>query len=349
MVRQLVERVQRRRDADFNPEGPEGDDCVWDSGYYNGDEGEFLVAIAERTEELLGCAAVTVGTAVSFRTSGMSESEDAVAAIRRVCVDFTAVPPGMGRRDTLLRALLEEAKGFAKRRGGQRVIALGYEGGRGCQPTPRLLRKMGYVEGDPLPGCPGVTQHVSFAKSGVWVHPAAATGTRTDAEVAVSVEETPPCSSFAGQWKMDLQSSDSLRKVLSALGMNFILIQIVDRLGVEQKIAQSDDALKVQVQTALGTDMFELPFDGAVTSVPGATGGTNKQTSAWVEAPMGGPMRLRTVQAVKGALENPGESVLFETVRSLGDQDSTLFEDVTVLNRGVRIASARRVLRRRSE
>lgn len=150
---------------------------------------------------------------------------------------------------------------------------------------------------------------------------------------------------FTGRWRMDLKSSDSLRKVLGGLGMNFILVQIVDRLAVEQEVSQTEDSLKVTVKTALRTDVFELPFDGAVTVVPGAAGGTNTQTSSWVQS-AAGQMGLRTVQAVEGAVEQPDGAVLFETLRSLGDQGSTLFEDVAILRKGVRGASARRVLRR---
>jgi len=327
-IRQMVERVQRRRDVNFNPEGPEGDDCTWAAGYYSGDEGQLFIAIDKENDELLACAAATLGTSVAMHASGASESEDSVAAMRRVCVDFEAVPAGDGRRETILRALFEEAQSFARQRGARRAIALGYEeSGNGCQPSPELLSALGYIKGDPLPGCQGVYRHSS--------------------ELAPDVISKR--SNFAGRWKMDLRSSDSLRKVLGALGMNFFLIQVVGRLAVQQEITQGEDTLMVQVKTPLGTDAFELPFDGTITSVPGATGGQNRQTSSWIEAPISGQLRLRTVQAVEGTLDNPQSSSLFETVRSLGDQGSTLFEDVAVFVGGERVASARRVLRRQPE
>jgi len=322
-VHRLVTLVQRGRQADFNPEGEEEEDLGWPSAYYDGDEGQLFVAIGPN-DELLACAAVITGTAVATTTSGASTSEAAVAAIRRVCLNPAAVVAGTGERENILEALVQEAHLFVQKHGMQRVIGLGYDGTEGCQPSPQLLEKLGYEQQGRLPGCPGVFQYSQ----------------------KLLADMEPKRSLFTGNWKMDLSSSDSLWGVLRAVGMNFLAIPLVDRLSVQQGISQTEDGLTIEITTPLGSDTMELPFDGAVTMVSGVAGGKNMQTSSWISAPAGGQLRLKTVQAVKGSLDLPGSSTLFETVRSLGDGDATLFEDLATIVNGQRVATARRVLRR---
>ncbi|CAE8584520.1 unnamed protein product [Polarella glacialis] len=143
---------------------------------------------------------------------------------------------------------------------------------------------------------------------------------------------------------MDLGASSSLKEVLGAVGLNFLVAQLVDRLAVKQEIEQSALGLDVTVKTLMGTNTFVLPFDGSVTEVPGAAGGKNLQSSRWEPSSQGRPPRLVTRQAVTGTL-NSDDAVIFETMRSLDGAD-TLYEHVRVLKSGSPVAQGRRVLRR---
>jgi len=308
-------------------QGPDGGGEENEDSCYDGDEGQLFVAKGKDDDKLLAVAAVVTGTTLATFTSGASVSEGTVAVVRRVCLDPDAVAGGIGEWENLLEALVQEAQQFAEGRGMQGAVALVYDNRDDCQPSPHLFQNLGFVQEGGLRGCPGVFQY----------------SRRFTADIE------PSRSIFMGRWRMDLSSCDSLWSVLRVVGVNVLVIPLVDRLSVQQHISQTEDDLNIEVRTPLGSDTIELPFDGSKTMVPGVTGGRNMQSTAWVPAPAGGKLWLKTVQVVEGTLEMPESATLFETVRSLGNGDSTLFEDVAVKINGQRVASARRVLRRLDE
>jgi len=319
-VHALVTKVQRCRDAAFNVEGPE-DDCDMSneaaSSYMGTEDGTLLVAV-NSSGVILGCAAIAVGVAVSTLKSGRSVSEGSMAAVRRVCVDGSLLGTSSTRKKILV-SLLEASEQAALERGACNVIALGYTDPTASQPSDELLQSLGYKSCGSLAGVNDVTQ---FSKQ---LRP-----------------------NFEGRWRMDLNASDSLRDVLSAVGLNFIVARIVDSLGVTQNITQSSKQLDIDVRTLLGKDKICLPFDGGITEVPGPTGSSNMQTTRW-QSKNGARLEIQlwTRQAVEGNLEDIS-GVIFETKRSLSDDGASLYEDICVIRDGQPVARARRILRRMS-
>jgi len=151
---------------------------------------------------------------------------------------------------------------------------------------------------------------------------------------------------YSGSWEMDLAASDALGPVLREMSLNRVLAALVSRLAVRQTIAQDADKVSVTVKTALSTDEFELRWDGALTQLPGLTGGWTAAASRWLE-----DGRLETRQhlaAEASGRPDAPEADAFETVRSLHDGGQTLWEEVCVRRAGAPVpgVAARRVLRR---
>lgn len=173
---------------------------------------------------------------------------------------------------------------------------------------------------------------------------------------------------FSGSWQMDLGASDALGPVLREMQLNRVLAALVSRLSVSQTIRQDADKVCVTVKTRLSTDELELRLDGALTKLPGLSGGLVDAASRWLD-----DARLETRQHL--IADAPGrpdapDADAFVTVarsharqnlalsqnpdpdpnqvRSLHDGGDTLWEEVCVYRRGAAVpaASARRVLRR---
>jgi hypothetical protein len=142
---------------------------------------------------------------------------------------------------------------------------------------------------------------------------------------------------FSGQWEMDLSASDPLGPILRELGLNRVLAALVSRVGVRQSIEMSEDALTVEVTTAVSTSTLRLEYDGSPTLAPGITGGETLCISRWLN-----DTRLETRQSLDA--NNPPNGDAFVTVRSL--REDMLIEEVAVVRGGVAGASAQRCLRR---
>eukprot|EP00929_Paragymnodinium_shiwhaense_P116932 TRINITY_DN8699_c0_g1_i2.p1 TRINITY_DN8699_c0_g1~~TRINITY_DN8699_c0_g1_i2.p1 ORF type:complete len:405 (-),score=54.62 TRINITY_DN8699_c0_g1_i2:631-1845(-) len=320
-VQGLAKRVQRARDASFNVEGPENEFASADGlGPYDGDEGSLFVATEKSSGLILGCAAMVVGDEVVTFESGRSLSQPMVAALRRVCIDDANVD--INSRGTLMYSLVEASESAALAKGANSIIAVGYETSTQSQPTVAFLQGLGYEVLGEIKGVPGVTQMSKNLRPGLG-------------------DVNRP--SFEGKWRMDLKASDSLREVLSALGVNFIIARLIDNLGVTQIIKQTQGGLDITVQTMMGSDTCILPFDGTITEVPSPTGGTNKQTSGWTTVVVDGATlpALETRQFVR---TSDDASVIFQTLRYTTKPGEELVEHVNVLRDDVVVARARRIL-----
>ena len=145
---------------------------------------------------------------------------------------------------------------------------------------------------------------------------------------------------------MDLGASDALGPVLREMQLNRVLAALVSRLSVSQTIRQDADKVCVTVKTRLSTDEIELRLDGALTKLPGLSGGLVDAASRWLD-----DARLETRQHLiadaSGRPDAP-DADAFVTVRSLHDGGDTLWEEVCVCRRGAAVpgAAARRVLRK---
>ena len=120
---------------------------------------------------------------------------------------------------------------------------------------------------------------------------------------------------FAGSWQMDLGASDALGPVLREMQLNRVLAALVSRLSVSQTIRQDADKVCVTVKTRLSTDEIELRLDGALTKLPGLSGGLVDAASRWLD-----DARLETRQHLiadaSGRPDAP-DADAFVTVRSL--------------------------------
>ena len=88
---------------------------------------------------------------------------------------------------------------------------------------------------------------------------------------------------FSGAWQMDLGASDALGPVLREMQLNRVLAALVSRLSVSQTIRQDADKVCVTVKTRLSTDELELRLDGALTKLPGLSGGLVDAASRWLD------------------------------------------------------------------
>jgi len=148
--RSIINLLQSVEDGNglFNSEGPLDMDCITEDllqESYSKDGACLLVATTEEEENnrLIGTAALTVGTSVTYLKSGASLSfpENINGAIRRVC----ATNP------TVLQRLLESIENRAKDVGVAELIVLAYKTTTTttttttvCQPNSALLENMGY-------------------------------------------------------------------------------------------------------------------------------------------------------------------------------------------------------------
>ena len=183
---------------------------------------------------------------------------------------------------------------------------------------------------------------VTLGHATPWVLPPSVThwaaAPRTDSSAAPAT--------FEGQWQMDLKASDRLGPLLRELGLNRVLAAVITRLPVRQSIAQDADAVSIRVQTRVSDEAFQLRLDGAVSPIPGVTGGRTAAVSRWLDG-----ARLETRQLLDdraaGRPDDPDADV-FVTVRSLQDGGDTLLEDCSVVRGGgvVPAAVAKRYLRR---
>lgn len=170
------------------------------------------------------------------------------------------------------------------------------------------------------------------------------------AEANETGQGLPELSSFAGTWAMDLGASDSLHNVLRALGLNYFLILMIDRLGVTQEIMQTDQELDIHVKTMLGSDHIRLALDGSRSRISGPTGEPNDSVSTW-RKPESGTGKCApswtfcTRQTAEGQLDN-ADAVVFVTERSLDEASLTLFEVVSVQRPGSDVVTCQRILRR---
>lgn len=160
---------------------------------------------------------------------------------------------------------------------------------------------------------------------------------------------------IAGEWEMDLSSSDGLGPLLRELGLNRILAAVVTRLQVKQSITMESDALTVVVKTSLSEETMRLPFDGRCSVVPGLTGGRSACITRWLDAEktqLETRQTLSTAPSDAEALSLPAAKTLdaeaFVTVRSLRDDGKLLVESCTVVRDGVELSTLRadRILKR---
>ena len=169
---------------------------------------------------------------------------------------------------------------------------------------------------------------------------------------------------FTGKWELDLKSSEKMRPMLKACGMNSLLITVLERLGVKQDICatsgdETDYRLEVNITTAISSSSFVLSLDEAGVQVPGPLGGPTRAVSAWstdAEALVTRQFvsadddEAAAAGGVAGAA--PGTRI-FVTRRSLQDAGKSLFEDCTVeqvaegMVPAIKLATCRRILRRR--
>jgi hypothetical protein len=163
-VREMVERVQRGREPTFNIEGPEGEDCGnslggADSieGIYDGEVGTMLVAL-DRTLVPMACAATVTGdAAVEYaRSANVDESDDLpYAVLRRIVVDNMKVAAATTGRANLIRSLIKAAEVAAYKRGAKKVVALGYDDAKDCQPSILMFQSLGYTRLGTVADAPG--------------------------------------------------------------------------------------------------------------------------------------------------------------------------------------------------
>ena len=180
-------------------------------------------------------------------------------------------------------------------------------------------------------------------------------------------------SDFSGHWKLDLKSSEKMKPMLKACGINSLLIEVLERLGVEQNIVatmEPEYKLSITIKTRISSSSFCLyendllqkePWasEGGGKPVPGPLGGNTRALSKWGEGPA-----LYTRQFVSeeedlsagpGGLYSaaPGTKI-FVTRRYLHEDGNTLYEDCIVQQiaappdlQPVTLASCRRILRRK--
>lgn len=131
--------------SDFDPEGPLDVDCGSVAAIQESyDGGCFLVAM-DNDSNVLGTAALIVGTQIACLKSGASMSTPAITgAVRRVCtVDE-------GGNVSILKSLLEEIEARAKHLGADELIILAYPSTQ--RPHPDLIERLGYQKlPTPLP------------------------------------------------------------------------------------------------------------------------------------------------------------------------------------------------------
>jgi hypothetical protein len=136
----------------FDPEGPLEIDCgspaAIQESYNRKDGGCFLVATDDRNDDddddddsdIMGTAALTVGTQIAYLKSGASISSPVVTgAVRRVCTIAHAPP---ATQELILQTLLEEIETRAVQHGATELIVLAYPTTR--RPNHVLLDKRGY-------------------------------------------------------------------------------------------------------------------------------------------------------------------------------------------------------------
>lgn len=129
--------------ASFDPEGPLTVDCGSSKAIlesYN-EGGCFLVAIEDDNKsEILGTAALTVGTQISYLKSGASISTPTITgAVRRVCTANSTRD-----NESILRLLLKEIEARANILGADELIMLAYPSAR--RPSSDLVERLGYRE-----------------------------------------------------------------------------------------------------------------------------------------------------------------------------------------------------------
>ena len=146
---------------------------------------------------------------------------------------------------------------------------------RGSQVTRALLAAANMVRRS-LTGCLLVLPSACWCfQAPVARHPRATLHPR--AAVSASAAD------FSGAWQMDLGASDALGPVLREMQLNRVLAALVSRLSVSQTIRQDADKVCVTVKTRLSTDELELRLDGALTKLPGLSGGLVDAASRWLD------------------------------------------------------------------
>ena len=141
-VEQIQSLLSDSVPASFDPEGLLTVDCGSSDAIresYN-NEGCFLVATDDdNNSEILGTAALIVGTQISYLKSGASISTPAVTgAVRRVCTATTR------DNESILRLLLNEIQARANTLGADELIMLAYPSTR--RPSSDLVERLGYRE-----------------------------------------------------------------------------------------------------------------------------------------------------------------------------------------------------------
>jgi len=147
---------------------------------------------------------------------------------------------------------------------------------------------------------------------------------------------------FTGKWSMDLSKSDPLRPLFREVGLNFLLISVIEWLPVTQVIVQSEEALEIKISTPVKDNNLTLRLDGAEIRNFGVSGDLTSSTSRWVN--IGGRTYLQT----RHQTDDSPDSAIFITQRSLQSNGSELWEESSLERDGVIVqgAQARRILRR---
>jgi hypothetical protein len=138
---------------------------------------------------------------------------------------------------------------------------------------------------------------------------------------------------FRGEWKLDVQASESLVPILRARGKSLMESLVVSRSPVTHVIGGDGNRMTVTVQTPLFTQIQELLLDGTPTDVNDPDGNRITAVSAW----------SADGQSLITTTNSP--SLRMTLTRRLDSDRRTMYLDVSYHSRAGEPIEVRRVFR----
>lgn len=141
---------------------------------------------------------------------------------------------------------------------------------------------------------------------------------------------------FRGEWKLDLEVSDSVAPILRATGKSEWTILLASKAAVTHIILGDLRRLTLVIKTPVRDQKQELLLDGTPTRAFGPDGGETWASTRWSED---GQVLITTTQA------RSGQSQSFRITRSLAIDRRTMLLDVECQGKDGKPIHVRRVFR----
>jgi hypothetical protein len=162
------------------------------------------------------------------------------------------------------------------------------------------------------------------------IDPRMKAGTQKDAQSGISHPD------FRGDWKLDLEASDSVAPLLRAAGKSEWTISLASKVTSTHIIRGDLHRLTLRIETPVRTQEQEIPLDGTPTRVTGPDGSETLASTRWSED---GQALITTTQA------SSQQPLSFRITRSLDADRRTMFLDVECQGRDGQPIRVRRVYR----